>query len=96
MNTLPNTLDRYLSFTGMDCDTRARELLTHVQHVIAAPQTPSSWASYFAAKLAEAEHRGQDALYFVGSQINTLRELFAQLDDDAAIAQLEYLEEACC
>ncbi len=96
MSTKPDTLDRYLSFNGIDCDTRARELVAQVRDLIAEPTAPQAWAAYFVAKLAEAEHRGHDELYFVGSQVNALRELFAQLDDDAALEQLEYLEEACC
>lgn len=89
-------IDRYLSFDGLDCDQRARELITLVRQQIAQLGQGSPWADYFATKLAESERRGHDELHFVGSQVNALRELFVLTDHARGNALLEGLEEQCC
>lgn len=96
MTAASQTLDRYISFEGFDCDQRAQQLVGLVRQRIAELGEGSQWSRYFVTKLAEAERRGQDELFFVGSQVNALRELFAQDDDEQGNALLEALEEECC
>ncbi|WPL17406.1 CO weal-nitrogenase [Thiorhodovibrio winogradskyi] len=90
------TLDRYISFEGIDCDQRARQLVAMVHQRIAELEEGSQWSRYFVTKLIETERRGQDELFFVGSQVNALRELFAQDNNAQANELLEALEEECC
>ncbi|WP_223296725.1 N(2)-fixation sustaining protein CowN [Thiorhodovibrio frisius] len=89
-------MDRYISFEGIDCDQRAQQLVAMVRHRIAELGEGSQWTGYFVTKLAEAEQRGQDELFFVGSHVNALRELFALDDDEQGNELLEALEEECC
>lgn len=87
-------LDRYLSFEGLDCDERAVQLMQRVRAHLAREHTP--WCDYFEARFAVARQRGEDDLYLVGSQVNPLRELFADYDDEEGMELLEALEEECC
>ncbi|MBK1649589.1 N(2)-fixation sustaining protein CowN [Rhabdochromatium marinum] len=97
MTAETQTLDRYISFAGIDCDQRAQQLVARVRQHMASLAEGSQWRDYFATKLAEAERRGHDELYFVGSQVNALRELFALFEDDEwGHELLEALEEECC
>lgn len=88
--------DRYVTFRGLNCDVNARHLLElmrqHLNQV--APSNP--WLQYFNLKLADRQSLGQDELFFVGSQISQMREFFEQVQDDAALALLEQVEEDCC
>lgn len=88
--------DRYVTFDGIACDEHARHLVRKIRDCIADAAYPSQWQTYFAAKLREAERRGHDDLYVVGSQINALRELFAQHGESDALALLERIEDECC
>jgi hypothetical protein len=97
----PAKIDRYVTFAGMDCDERAEHLMMQIHQRLRELGAQSPWSGYFTTKLAEAEHRGHDALFFVGSQVNALRELFAAIPDAAAcdaaaMELLEALEEECC
>ncbi len=89
-------VDRYVSFDGLDCDQRAQRLVAMVREHIALLGGQSHWYGYFQTKLAEAKHRGHDELFFVGSQVNALRELFATAEDPCGNDLLEALEEECC
>ena len=87
--------DRYLSFEGIACDDHARRLVATIRACLAA-QAPSPWQQYFTVKLAENAQRGHDELYFVGSQVNAIRELFAAYEQTDALELLEQVEEECC
>lgn len=87
-------LDRYLSFAGLDCDERASQLLSRVRQHLAGKE--SHWRDFFETRLSEAKRRGEDDLYLVGSQVNVLRDFFADFQDEDGIELLEALEEECC
>lgn len=96
MSTATATIDRYISFSGIDCDRRAQQLIALIHQHIAALGEASQWSGYFVTKLAESQQRGQDELHFIGSQVNALRELFLLCCDQEAMALLDALEEECC
>lgn len=88
--------DRYLSFAGIACDRDASRIVSAIRDCLGDSEHPSPWQSYFATKLNEAERRGQDALYFVGSQVNAIRELFVHYACEDALRLLDRVEEECC
>jgi hypothetical protein len=96
MNPQPIKIDRYITFAGMDCDQRAEQLMMQVHQRLRDLGEGSPWSDYFQAKQAESERRGHDALHFIGSQVNALRELFASSPNPADMELLEALEEECC
>jgi len=87
-------IDRYLSFAGLDCDERASQLLDRVRQHLKGKE--SRWRDFFETRLSEAKRRGEDDLYLVGSQVNVLRDFFAEFQDEEGIQLLEALEEECC
>jgi hypothetical protein len=89
-------IDRYVSFEGHACDDCARRIVAAIHDCLARLGDASPWHAYFRTRLAEVERRGQDELYFVGSQVNTLRELFDEAGADDAAALLERVELECC
>lgn len=94
--TSSDTVDRYVSFQGIDCNGNARRVLTYVQQYIDQPVQAGAWAEYFTIKLVERRSLGQDDLFFVGSQISQIRALFEVFGDEAALNLLTQLEEECC
>ncbi|TCP59743.1 hypothetical protein EV663_11638 [Rhodovulum bhavnagarense] len=86
--------DRYVSFSGIDCDGRAARLMQMLDAQIAA--TDSRWVAYFEMKLVQRQRMGNDDLHFIGSQVNTLRAFFEEIDDQAALGLLDDLEQTCC
>ncbi|TCP40814.1 N(2)-fixation sustaining protein CowN [Rhodovulum marinum] len=88
------TLDRYVSFQGIDCDGNADRLMGMLARQMAT--TESRWVGYFEKKLAEKRRMGADNLHFIGSQVNTLSAFFAEEGDTEALDLLAYLEETCC
>jgi len=90
------TTDRYISFQGIDCDGKAHRILSYIEQYVEEPPRYSPWLAYFQKHLSSRISLGQDDLYFVGSQINSIRSLFEDYDDTEALALLEQLEEDCC
>lgn len=90
------TSDRYVSFQGIDCDGKAQRLLGYIKQYIAESPYPSPWIDYFRTKLANQQTLGQDDLYFVGSQINSIYALFEEYNNEKALALLKQVEEDCC
>lgn len=88
--------DRYVSFQGLDCDQKARQVVDFIEQYVAQPPHPSRWLEYFQMKLANRQALGQDELYFVGSQVNAIRSLFAEYQNEVALTLLEQVEEECC
>ncbi|MBV5311269.1 N(2)-fixation sustaining protein CowN [Chromatium okenii] len=90
------TTDRYISFNGIACDDHAQHIVSALRIHIDNPACPAPWQTYFVTKLEETARRGQDELYFVGSQVNAIRELFIHYNDTGALQLLEQVEEECC
>ncbi len=88
--------DRYISFDGIACDDHARRIVLAIRDCIGDVSRPSHWHSYFETKLTEAKQRSQDELYFVGSQVNAIRELFEEHGREDALELLDRIEDECC
>ncbi|MGC9420607.1 MAG: N(2)-fixation sustaining protein CowN [Rhodovulum sp.] len=88
------TLDRYVSFQGIDCDGNADRLMDILSRQMTDAESP--WVEYFDRKLAEKQRMGADNLHFIGSQMNTLSAFFEELGDAEALKLLSHLEETCC
>jgi N(2)-fixation sustaining protein CowN len=93
---IPPSSDRYVSFQGIDCDRKARQLMAYIKQYLEKPPHPSPWVDYFHTKLANQRTLEQDDLYFVGSQINSIHALFEEYRNDEALELLEQVEEDCC
>jgi N(2)-fixation sustaining protein CowN len=90
------TPDRYISFQGLECDDHARRILGYVRDCLAAGDRPSPWQPYFERKLVEIRGIGQDELFFVGSQVNYIRELFEHHAHRDGLSLLDRIEDECC
>jgi N(2)-fixation sustaining protein CowN len=88
--------DRYISFEGIECDDYARRIYQTIRDCIGEVDRPSPWQSYFERKMAEIERMGQDELFFVGSQVNYIRELFVFYGCQDALVLLDKVEDECC
>lgn len=88
--------DRYISFEGIACDDYARLICEHIRTCLAESANPSPWQSYFARKMDEIDRIGQDELFFVGSQVNYIRELFQFYGRREALDLLDKIEDECC
>ncbi|ARE41670.1 hypothetical protein RGUI_3529 [Rhodovulum sp. P5] len=86
--------DRYVSFVGINCDEKADRLMAMLKARM--EETDSRWVGYFTKKLEEKRRMGNDNLYFVGSQVNSLSAFFEEIEDEAAEALLWDLEQNCC
>ncbi|NJL45617.1 MAG: N(2)-fixation sustaining protein CowN [Leptolyngbyaceae cyanobacterium SM2_3_12] len=89
-------INRYISFKGIDCEGKARRILSHIEQYINKAPHPSSWTEYFYKKLQERTALGQDDLFFVSSQLNSIRALFEEYQDSDALDWLDQVEEECC
>ncbi|KKD37564.1 MAG: N(2)-fixation sustaining protein CowN [Limnoraphis robusta] len=94
--TSDKKLDRYITFKDIDCDRLARRLVDRIEYYLDHSSEPSSWLEYFKMKLVERQKMGQDELFFVGSQVNSIRALFEQFEDVEALNLLDQVEEDCC
>lgn len=90
------TVDRYLTFKGLNCDGKAAQILERIQQCLDQSDSASPWQTYFRLKLERRQALGQDALFFVGSQITQIREFFEAYNDQEALALIERVEEDCC
>ena len=90
------THDRYMTFKGIDCDGRARELMQRIEHLAADPQAASPFWAYFLAKRTPRSGPKPDDLFLIHSNINQLYDLFERAEDVQATAMLAWLEEHCC
>ena len=90
------TVDRYVTFQGLNCDANAEQILQRIQQHLDQAAAPSLWQDYIRLKLEKRQALGQDALFFVSSQITQIREFLEQLKDAEALAWLERVEEECC
>ncbi|MTW20258.1 N(2)-fixation sustaining protein CowN [Allochromatium palmeri] len=98
MSQAAEKTDRYISFEGIECDEQAQRVLHCIRDCTEAPQDgpSSSWTSYFERKLVEIARMGQDELFFVGSQVNYIRELFEHHGHRAGLDLLDQIEDECC
>jgi hypothetical protein len=88
--------DRYVSFEGIDCAGNARQVMAHIERLIAQPGNGSAFWDYFMKKRAGGSGPKPDDLFLIHSNVNQVRELFEACGDADALALLMRLEEECC
>lgn len=89
-------IDRYVSFQGLDCDGKAKQILNSIEQYLHSPPHHSPWLDYFRDKLRRRLSLGQDELYFVACYVNDIRSLLEDYEDREALELLERVEEECC
>ncbi|BCS55061.1 N(2)-fixation sustaining protein CowN [Geobacter sp. SVR] len=96
------TIDRYVTFKGIDGDGNARRIVAMLRRYIDDPDLTNAFWERYKEKLALAANpdlnsgRHLDELFLVHSYINNIRELFEEHDDHEALALLEQVETESC
>jgi hypothetical protein len=92
----PQETDRYVSFSGIDCNGNARAVMARIERHLAESGQNSPFWEYFSAKRKPRSGPPPDDLFLVHCHINQIRELFEERADEEAQALLTRLEEECC
>jgi hypothetical protein len=90
------TTDRYISFEGIDCDGNADRVMECIVNLLEQPGRNNAFWDYFMNKRAGGSGPKPDNLFLIHSNINQVRELFEECQDEEAINLLFQLEEECC
>ena len=90
------TTDRYISFEGIDCDGNADLVMAHIERLIQQPDRNNAFWDYFMNKRTGGSGPKPDSLFLIHSNINQVRELFEECQDQEALDLLFTLEEECC
>lgn len=90
------TLDRYISFIGLDCDAKAREMVRRLRLAMAGEGRRDPFWDYFQSKLDGDRGPAHDELYHVHSHLNDLRDLVERWGEEELAVLLEDLETECC
>jgi N(2)-fixation sustaining protein CowN len=88
--------DRYISFVGLDCDTKASQLVECLRLAMGQTGRQDPFWVYFAAKLDGTHGPAHDALYHIHSNLNDLRDLLDRWGETDLAILLESLELDCC
>ncbi|GAA0587181.1 N(2)-fixation sustaining protein CowN [Caenispirillum bisanense] len=99
ISTDVSATDRYVSFSGIDCEGNTARLLARVFHHIDDPLKSNAFWDKFRAEVAAAEDihaRKFDGLCLVCARVGIIAELFEQYDDTEGLALLEQIENECC
>ncbi|MDP1633153.1 MAG: N(2)-fixation sustaining protein CowN [Gallionellaceae bacterium] len=88
--------DRYVSFSGIDCDGNARRVMEFIERNLAASAQGNPFWEYFMGKRKPPSGPAPDDLFLVHCNINQIREFFEECADAEAIELLLRLEEECC
>jgi hypothetical protein len=96
LDCLCKKTDRYVSFIGIDCQGKARQIMDHIDRHRAIPEHNNAFWDYFAKKRASTSGPQPDELLLIHSNLGQIRELFEQWDDEEALHHLSALEQECC
>lgn len=94
-----STRDRYVSFTGIDCEGNAKVVIERVVALLERPEVCNAFWQRFLTRLAEAGKVGArkaDELCLACSHTYYIEELFEAHDDELGLAALRRLEDECC
>jgi hypothetical protein len=95
-NRMTDDPDRYVTFLGLNCDAKAREIMALIDHHVAIPGRNTKFWDYFAKKRAGGSGPKPDDLFLIHSNLQEVRGLFETWDDGEALKLLDQLEEKCC
>ena len=88
--------DRYVSFKEIDCDGNARAVMAMIRKHIDDPARSNAFWEYFKTKAAGGSGPRPDELFLIHSNLNQIRELFEQYNDEQALKLLDKIEIECC
>jgi len=88
--------DRYITFLGLDCDAKARQVSEALREAMAKDGRHDPFWGYFVAKLDGTVGPRHDELYHIHCHLNDLRDLLERWDEPDLAALLETLELDCC
>jgi hypothetical protein len=88
--------DRYVSFTGIDCNGNASRVMAMIERNLPHSGTSRPFWEYFMAKRKPRSGPPPDDLFLVHSHLNQIREFFEERADEEALTLLFKLEEECC
>jgi hypothetical protein len=88
--------DRYVTFVGMDCDGKARQIVAGLRQAMTMDGRDDPFWRYFAAKLDGTRGPAHDELYHIHCHLNDLRDLVERWDETELGELLENLETECC
>jgi len=89
------TTDRYVSFKGIDCAGNARAIMARIEYHMTHGHGSAFW-DYFMNKRHPASGPKPDDLFLIHANLNQVRELFEEAEDENALELLFRLEEECC
>jgi hypothetical protein len=93
-----STVDRYVSFRGIDFESNMQAVLGHLSRYIDDPSNCNAFWERFKFRLAQAEARATsaaDKLLLMHSHTYYMVDLFEEHEDVEALAALKKLEEQC-
>jgi N(2)-fixation sustaining protein CowN len=91
--------DRYVTFTGIDCEGNAKVVVEHVLKIIQQPEHCNAFWQRFLVRLQEAGKVGArkaDELCLACSHTYYIEDLFEAHGDQEGLAALQRLEDECC
>jgi len=86
--------DRYVSFCGLECETRAQQLVLRICALSQTRETDNRFWIQFGAKVNSPN--GPDNLFLVHSYIFYMRELLEKYQDIKGLQLLDAIEYDCC
>lgn len=97
--TMDVKTDRYITYTGIDCNGNAKIVIEHVLALTESPEKSNALWDRFKVRLAEAGKVGArkaDELCLACSHTYYIEELFEENSDEEGLAALRRLEDECC
>lgn len=88
--------DRYISFDGIDCVGNARRVMEAIARLTTSPHPANLFWEKFLARAHATTGPTPDNLLLIHSNLNQVRELFEEREDEEALALLDQLEAECC
>ncbi|MQY50867.1 N(2)-fixation sustaining protein CowN [Rhodocyclus tenuis] len=86
------TRDRYVSFSNIDCDARARQLVGLIRVHAERPENGNPFWDYFLKRLNSGKH---DELFMLHCYLQGLRDALEGVGDEHALSLLGQIEEEC-
>lgn len=97
--TIDVKTDRYVTYSGIDCEGNARIVVERVLALIEDPAKCNALWDRFKVRLAEAGKVGArkaDELCLACSHTYYIEELFEEYCDEIGLEALRRLEDECC
>jgi len=93
MSAALTSVDRYLTFKGIDFDGQANRMLERIESH--TRNVDNLFWTYFYKRRNATNGARCDDLLLLASFVNQIRELFEEHDDEISLAWLDQLENEC-